>query len=117
MLLIIIVDENSKWIEANPVCSATQRSTYRDTIAQTRKTKEASLETRLSRFLLEYRVTPCELLQRRRLRTQLDRLKPNGQRTVDSRQQAQKDQHDMSARSRQFKVSGSVRVRDVVAAE
>ena len=89
-----------------------------------RKQIGGSLETRLSRFLLAYRVTPhattgvppCELLQGRKLHTHLDLLKPDVQRVVGNRQQLQKEQHDKSARARSFTVGESVRVRDVVAA-
>ena len=89
-----------------------------------RKQTAGSLETRLSRFLLAYRVTPhattgvppCELLQGRKLHTHLDLLKPDVQRVVANRQQLQKEQHDKSARARRFEVGENVRVRDVVAA-
>jgi transposase InsO family protein len=60
-----------------------------------KKQPSGSLETRLSRFLLAYRVTPhattgvtpSELLQGRKLRTQLDLVRPDVNRRVHCRQQ------------------------------
>jgi hypothetical protein len=88
-----------------------------------KKQPSGSLETRLSRFLLAYRVTPhattgvtpSELLQGRKLRTQLDLVRPDVNRRVHCRQQEQKIQHDRSARAREFGIGDKVRVRDVVA--
>jgi transposase InsO family protein len=87
-----------------------------------RKQLVGSLETRLSRFLLTYRVTPhsttgvspCELLQGRKLRTQLDLLRPDRAAMVTAKQMAQKDYHDRTARERSFTVGESVKIRDVI---
>jgi hypothetical protein len=86
------------------------------------KQESGSLDTRLSRLLLTYRVTPhattgvspAELLQGRKLRTQLDFLRPDLQARVSSRQQAQKEWHDRSAKTREFETGDRVRIRDVV---
>lgn len=66
------------------------------------KMGEGSIQTKLSRFLLCYRTTPlsttgvptAELLKKRKLLTQLDRLYPNVANRVRSKQSKQKAAHD-----------------------
>ena len=63
-----------------------------------KKMKEGNLSTKLSRFLLSYRITPqsmtgvapAELLMGRRLRTALDCIKPDLDRRVEKEQERQK---------------------------
>ena len=79
-----------------------------------------SFETRLSKFLLWYRLTPhsttgvplSELLLGRVLRSLLDLLKPNVCDKVKQKQLSQKEYHDHGAKDRQFHVGDSVFVRD-----
>ena len=69
---------------------------------------EGNIQTKLSRFLLGYRTTPhsttgvppAELLIKRKLRTQLDRLYPNVADRVWSKQFKQKAAHDYHAKER-----------------
>ena len=69
---------------------------------------EGNIQTKLSRFLLSYRTTPhsttgvppAELLIKRKLRTQLDRLYPNVADRVWSKQFKQKAAHDYHAKER-----------------
>jgi len=69
-----------------------------------------TLETKISRFLLTYRTTPhtttgttpAELLMKRRLRTNLDRMKPATSTTVYNSQEDQKFFHDRTAQMRSF---------------
>ena len=63
-----------------------------------KKMNEGNLSTKLSRFLLSYRITPqsttgvapAELLMGRRLRTALDWIKPDLERRVEKEQERQK---------------------------
>lgn len=74
------------------------------------KKMNGPLETRISRFLFKYRVTPqattgispSELLMHRRIRTHLDLLYPTTYQKVRSRQMLQKRNCDRHANSRQF---------------
>ena len=82
--------------------------------------KGATLEVRLARFLLSYRVTPhattgippCELLMGRKLRTLLDRLHPSVASKVFSKQHQQKRHHDSRARFRGIAAGDKVLARD-----
>ena len=84
------------------------------------KQGEGPLEDRVARFLLTYRVTPhattgvapCELLMGRRLRTLLDRVRPNVADRVQSRQAQQKLHHDRHSRFAEFSVGEAVLARD-----
>ena len=91
-----------------------------------RKIKHGTLETRLSKFLLAYRITPqsttgqspSELIHRKKMRSRLDLLKPNiGARVMD-RQSCQKYYHttnvknDQKARPRQFVIGDTVLVKN-----
>ena len=75
-----------------------------------------TVHTRLNRFLLAYRstpqtttgVTPTELLLNRRLRTQLDLIRPELRPRVETHQEAQKVHHDNTKKARQFAVGDNV---------
>ena len=66
------------------------------------KMEEGSVQTKLSRFLLSYRTTPrsttgvppAELLMKRKLHTQLNRMLPSVADRVRSKQSQQKATHD-----------------------
>ena len=85
-----------------------------------KKLTEGSVETKLSRFLFQYRLTPhsitgkspAELLMGRQLRAHLDQLTPNLQAQVQQKQQKQKDYHDQTSRSRTFDIGDSVFIRN-----
>jgi len=76
----------------------------------------ASLDTKLSRWLFDYRTTPhsttgiapVELLMGRRLQTRLSLLFPNLTGKVKKQQEAQHRGHDNSRRERQFQVEDKV---------
>ena len=84
------------------------------------KMGEGSIQTKLSRFLLSYRTTPhsttgvppAELLMKRKLRTQLDRLYPNVADRVRSKQSKQKAAHDYHAKERILDEGQAVYVKD-----
>lgn len=75
-----------------------------------KKMSGGTLETKISCFLLTYRTmphtttgsTPAELLMKRRLRTNLDRMKPATSSVVYNNQECQKFHHDKSAQMRSF---------------
>ena len=79
-----------------------------------------SLDTRISRFLFWYRLTPhsttgvppAELLLGRIPRSQLDLLKPQLSSKVQQKQDAQKKNHDVHSKQREFRVGDIVFVRD-----
>ena len=85
-----------------------------------KKMGEGSIQTKLSRFLLSYRTTPhsttgvppAELLMKRKLRTQLDRLYPNVADRVRSKQSKQKAAHDYHAKERILDEGQAVYVKD-----
>ena len=82
-----------------------------------RKLKEDSLETRLSRFLFKYRITPhsstgvspAEIMFGRRLRTPLDAIRPNIGNTAQQKQENWPRGH---ARIRDFIVGDLVYVKN-----
>ncbi|KAJ8385583.1 hypothetical protein AAFF_G00184450 [Aldrovandia affinis] len=84
-----------------------------------KKMGEGSVETKLSRFLFKYRstpqtttgATPAELLMNRRIRTQLDLVRPSLAGKVGLNQAKQKEHHDKHARDRTFTEADSVYVR------
>ena len=84
-----------------------------------KKPAEDSLQTRLSCFLLQYRITPhtttdtslAELLLGRRPRTQLDLAVPDLNNKVYRKQQHQKDHHDKCRKERHFQVGDAVYAR------
>ena len=75
-----------------------------------KKMKEGQLVDKLSRFLFTYRntpqtttgVCPAEMLIGRRLRSQLDLIKPDLQARVHQKQLEQKQSHDRHAKDRTF---------------
>ena len=81
-----------------------------------RKDTVGTLESRLSRFLMSYRLTPqsttgispAELLLGRRPRSRLDLLKPHLADRVEARQRKQQQTHDATARDRRFQVGDKV---------
>ena len=85
-----------------------------------RKDNTGDLRVRLSRTLLNYRMTPqattgvspAELLLGRRPRTRLDLVKPHTAERVEDKQNQQKAQHDQRARSREFKIGDPVFVKN-----
>ena len=85
-----------------------------------RRLKTGAVETRLARFLLQYRVTPhsstgtspSELMMGRKLRTQLDLLRPSTSNIVHQSQERQKKAHDRSARPRHFTAGDNVYYRN-----
>ncbi|KAJ8391280.1 hypothetical protein AAFF_G00090670 [Aldrovandia affinis] len=84
-----------------------------------KKMGEGSVETKLSRFLFKYRstpqtttgATPAELLMNRRIRTQLDLVRPSLAGKVGLNQAKQKERHDKHARDRTFTEADAVYVR------
>ncbi|XP_061564077.1 uncharacterized protein K02A2.6-like [Cololabis saira] len=81
---------------------------------------EGSLETRVSRAVFSYRVTPqtttglspAEMLLGRKLRCTLDLIHPDMALRVMNKQEKQKNVHDRRAKERGFKVGDSVQVRN-----
>ena len=77
---------------------------------------KTSIETRVSRFLFHYRLTPhsttgispAELLLSRRPRTHLDQLRPDLARKIRRQQDQQKQSHDQRVRARTFMVGEPV---------
>ena len=84
-----------------------------------KKMEDGNLETKLARFLFKYRSTPqtttgstpAELLMNRRLRTQLDQVRPSLADKVGLNQAKQKAHHDQHAHDRTFNESDPVYVR------
>ena len=85
-----------------------------------KRLKEGSLSSRISRFLLRYRITPhsstgispSEMMMGRKLRTQLDLIHPDQRRKVQQSIDCQKKSHDAHSRKRQFIVGDSVYARN-----
>ena len=85
-----------------------------------KKQKNGTIETKLSRFLFKYRITPhsstgispAQLIYGRRIRSHLDCIRPDlGKKTRDV-QQKQKQSHDRHARSREFQMEDLVYVKN-----
>ena len=82
--------------------------------------KSGTLSTKLSRFLLWYRITPhsstgtspAEMMWGRRLRSQLDLLHPDSRRSASETEDRQKLVHDAHARPRQFALQETVYARN-----
>uniref|UniRef100_A0A1X7TCL9 Integrase catalytic domain-containing protein n=1 Tax=Amphimedon queenslandica TaxID=400682 RepID=A0A1X7TCL9_AMPQE len=91
--------------------------TLKDSI---KKLKKGSLETRLSRFLFKYRVTPhsvtgfapADIMFGRRLRTHLDVLKPDLSRKVICNKEHQKNWYNIRVNQGNFKVGDLVYARN-----
>ncbi len=85
-----------------------------------KKITEGSLQTRISRFLYQYRMTPqsttnkspAELLMKRKFRSRLSMLYPDLSKAVRDKQETQKHYHDRSVKDRQFVVGDSVYVKN-----
>ncbi len=85
-----------------------------------KKIKSDTLQTRLSRFLFSYRITPhtttglspAELMMSRRLRSALDVLLPDVKAKVQQKQLKQKKNHDTKKRLRSFAPGDNVFVRN-----
>ena len=81
---------------------------------------EGSLQSRLNKFLFQYRLTPqtttglspAKLMFGRRLRSQLDLLMPSVATRVNVRQQQQKVHHDTNCKLREFDVGDEVYIRN-----
>ena len=84
-----------------------------------KKSSKGDLETHLTRFLFQYRITPhsttgitpAELLMGRRPKARLDLLKPNVDARVEDIQVKQKFKHDQHAKDRCFHVGENVFIR------
>lgn len=85
-----------------------------------KKQGDGTVETKLARFLLSYRITPqsttgespAQLRWGRSLRSHLDLLRPDVAARVHAAQSRQKIQHDQHSRMRQVEVGDSVNVRN-----
>ena len=85
-----------------------------------KKTSKDSIDTRISRFLFRYRLTPhsttgvspSELLFGRRIRSQLDFIRPSIQQRVLVRQEGQKASHDQRAKDRTITLQSRVLIRN-----
>ena len=85
-----------------------------------KKTSGDSLNTRVSRFLFQYRISPhsttgispAELLLGRRPRSRLDLMLPDISSQVHQKQQTQKVNHDKHSRLRTFQIGDNVQIRD-----
>ncbi len=81
---------------------------------------QGTVETKVSRFLFTYRITPhsstgispAELLMGRRLHSHLDQLRPDVSKNVEKHQMTQKYHHDSHAKARSFVIGDTVWVRN-----
>lgn len=79
-----------------------------------------SMQTKVNRFLFQYRITPhtttgqtpAELLMNRKLKSRLDLVRPDVTRTVRGKQENQKQQHDRHVRERKFKAEDPVYIKN-----
>lgn len=80
---------------------------------------DGTLESKLARFLFQYRITPhsvtgtspAQLLMSRAPRSRLDVLYPDVQSHVQQKQEKQRQHHDVHAKARAFQVGEEVYVR------
>ncbi|XP_056589597.1 uncharacterized protein K02A2.6-like [Triplophysa dalaica] len=85
-----------------------------------KKSSGNSIETKLSRALFSYRITPqtttglspAEMLMGRKLRCTLDKIHPDFTSKMEGKQQVQKEHHDQHVRSRYFEVGDIVYTRN-----
>lgn len=85
-----------------------------------RKMEEGNLQLKLSRVLLNYRITPqsttgkspAELLMNRQLRSCLNLLQPSLTQRVEKKQAYQKSNHDKQAQERSFEEGEEVYVKN-----
>jgi hypothetical protein len=83
-------------------------------------TDNASIETKVSRFLLSYRITPhtttgqspAEMLMKRQIRSRLDLARPDLEHRVQNKQQDQKSNHDKRTKLREFQTGATVYARN-----
>ena len=88
--------------------------------AAIKKMKGTSLETKLQRFLLNYRTTPqgttevlpCQLLIGRQLKTLLDLVLPNVNKHIESVQASEKQYHNCCSKPRSFQQGDKILVRN-----
>lgn len=86
-----------------------------------KKIKGDALQTKLSRFLFSYRITPhattgvspAELMMSRRLRSAFDLLMPDVKTKVQRKQLKQQENHDTKKRLRSFAPGDNVFVRNI----
>ena len=85
-----------------------------------KKQGDGSVDTKLARFLLSYRITPqsstgespAQLRWGRSLRSQIDLLRPDLATRVHLAQSRQKKRHDQHSRTREVKLGDAVSVRN-----
>ena len=85
-----------------------------------KKSTSGSIKARVSRFLMQYRITPqtttgispAEMMMGRRPRSRLDLLIPNLATKMQHKQQSQKHYHDKRSRQRIFEVGDRVSVKN-----
>lgn len=85
-----------------------------------KKTSGNCLEKRIQLFLFHYRLTPqattgkspCELLFRRKIRSKLDQVRPNLNRSVKKRQSTMKQEADRKSKAREFSIHDKVLVKN-----
>ncbi|RXN33535.1 putative protein K02A2.6-like protein [Labeo rohita] len=85
-----------------------------------KKMKGETVETRVARFLFNYRITPyattglspAQMLMSRKLRSPFDLLLPDVKTKILKKQQKQKEGHDKTCKLRSFEVGDSVYVRN-----
>ena len=85
-----------------------------------KKQTNGTLQTKLSRFLFHYRlspngttgIAPAELMLKHQPRSHLDSIVPNMKENISQQQQKQKIKHDACSRIRTFNKSDSVLVRN-----
>ncbi|XP_054875417.1 uncharacterized protein K02A2.6-like [Amphiprion ocellaris] len=85
-----------------------------------KKMKEGTIQTRLSRFLFSYRITPhattglspAELMMSRRLRSALDLVRPDVKTKVLQKQLKRKENHDARSKQRGFTSGDDVLIRN-----
>ena len=83
-------------------------------------TDNSSIETKVSRFLFRYRITPhtttgqssAQLLMNRQLKIRLALARPSIEKRVQSKQEKQKRGHDKRTRQRTFNVGDAVYARN-----
>lgn len=85
-----------------------------------KKMKGETVETRVARFLFNYRITPhattglspAQMLMSRKLRSAFDLLLPDVKNKILKKQQKQKESHDKGCKLRSFEIGDSVYVRN-----
>ncbi|KAI7806716.1 hypothetical protein IRJ41_010699 [Triplophysa rosa] len=85
-----------------------------------KKSSGNTIETKVSRALFSYRITPqtttglspAEMMMGRKLRCTLDKIHPDFTSKMEGKQQVQKEYHDQRVRSRYFEVGDMVYTRN-----